>query len=206
MTDIIDNGDTFVNLLNNSVDFIDLKLMLEKLWEKLWSIHFWLLNINSSFDISDDIYYERLNVVFWDNKYSERIINELKKEDFQFIIWDISPKNIWFNWDNLPVFFDLEHFVKWNSSFDIVFLLSHIFIHLFNNENRDKLIEIFINAYTNINNIVINDLFWKIFYSCIIYRVWINPMIYNVWLTLDEIDSLKTLSEQSLNKFYINEY
>ena len=144
------------------------------------------------FDFNDN----KLTTILWQNHHSELIIEALKKEKKQLILWDLSPKNIWLNEKNNLVFFDLEHFWNWNCTFEVAFLLSHIYIHIYGLESNKTILNLFLNSYNKINkDFEVNDLFWKILHSVVLYRVWINPMKYNVNLSSDFIKKIKEESE-----------
>jgi hypothetical protein len=167
-----------------------------ELWGILWNIHFALWKVNNDKIACNDSYNNRLQVILWNTNYSAPIIEALKKEKKQLILWDLSPKNIWINEKNKPVFFDLEHFWHWNCIFEVAFLLSHIYLHLYDLENNKAILNLFLNSYNKINkDFEVNDLFWKIFHSSIIYRVWIIPMKYDVNLSSNNIVKIKEESE-----------
>lgn len=203
MWDIVNCWIYFIDFLNSLYTEEKLEDNIIKLGKILWNTHVQLSTLETLNNFSSDKYYSRLWIIFWGNNCTVSIIEELKKEKQQFILWDLSPKNIWFNEKNIPVFFDLEYFSKWNCVFDVAFLLSHIYLHLFGSKLNEKLINIFLKSYMNINkNFEVNDLFWRVFYWTLIYRVWVFPMKYDVNLNLDDINKINDISEQYLNKFY----
>ena len=192
MNDVINSWNSFIDFLNWQRSIIEIEKSIIELWSILWNIHYSLWGIKFPDDDSNDNYKNRVSVILWNTDYSVLIIEELKKEKKQLILWDLSPKNIWVNENNNPVFFDFEHFWQWNCIFEVAFLSSHIYLHLYNLKNNRKILNSFLASYNESSkDFEINELFWKIFYSSILYRVWVNHMRYNVSLSSDFIEKIK---------------
>lgn len=199
MGDVINSWTSFIDFLNWQSHIIELEKYIIELWSVLWKIHYSLWRKKFSDNDSNYNYINRVDIILWNNSNSASIIEALKKEKKQLILWDLSPKNIWVNENHKPVFFDFEHFWQWSCIFEVAFLSSHIYLHLYNLKNSKKILNLFLTSYNESNkDFEINELFWKIFYSSINYRVWIYPMKYNVSLSSDSIKKIREESENYL--------
>lgn len=200
MTDVINSWDYFINKLNWPLDILVLKKHIVALSKIIWEIHF-ILSSQRQVNIVNDSFDDRLIAIFWWTNFWDSILQDLKNRENQYILWDLSPKNIWFNelWN--PVFFDLEYFSIWNSTFEIAFLLAHIYLHLYSYNFNQEFIELFLENYIIKNpDFKVDDLFWRIFYWTLLYRVWISPMKYNVSLSQEDILIISKTSKKYLEK------
>jgi hypothetical protein len=206
MSDVMpDWGASLLDLFNSWDNKQDDKI--EILWEWIWEIHRSLSDLNIDDTRLDWARLKsRIKQIFSGTKLFSSWTYDAGIATHQYVLWDLSPKNIWFKkiWKRFsPVFFDFEFFDLWSTSFEVAFFCAHIYLH-FSHINGLKYVELFLLTYKwVVSDFKTDNLFWIMFHWVIRYRVWIKPLKYPINIHDERWDRLLHESEDFLKTMAI---